>query len=402
MNDMPLGGYPGAAIERAMKIQEVIMRVYSGQLEWWQAAEILRVSSRTMRRWKERYERKGYDGIFDRRRRRPSPRRVPVEQVRRVLELYRERYHDFNVKHFHQMLQEHHGIGLSYQWVKSALQAAGLVARKARRGSHRQHRERRPLPGMMLFVDGSSHCWIPALAPAHQDLILWIDDATGRAYDAELVPEEGTLPVMRGLRRIIESQGLFCSLYTDRGEHFFHTPKASGPVDRHHLTQIGRALMQLGIEHIPSYSPQARGRMERFFGSWQGRLPQELRLHDIQNLQDANRYIRKHFLPSSNKRWSHPPREEGSAFVPCANADLDSILSIHHERTVAADNTVSFNRISLQIPPSRFRWSFAKCRVTLCEHLDASLSIRFGPHLLARYRQDGAPLNLHPIQTLAA
>ena len=259
-----------------MKVQEVILKAISGQLQWWQAAEILGVSCRTMRRWKTRYQQRGYDGLLDRRRHRPSPKRMPLATVRRVLRLYQEQYQGFSVAHFCDQLREQHGLSVSYQWVKTALQTAGLVTARAKRGRHHQRRDRRPLPGMMLYVDGSTHAWIPRLAPAQFDLVAVIDDADTNCYYAQLVQQESTPTVMVGLKEVIEQQGLFCSLYTDRGSHFFHTPKAGGAVDKSRLTEIGRALAQLGIEHIPSYCPQGRGRMERFFGSWQGRLPQEL------------------------------------------------------------------------------------------------------------------------------
>jgi len=305
------------------------------------------------------------------------------------LRLYREQYQGFNVAHFCDQLRAEHGLRVSYQWVKRALQTAGLVAPRAKRGPHRQRRQRRPLPGMLVYVDGSAHAWIPALAPTRFDLIAFVDDADTRAYYAQLVPEEDTLSVLAGLRELIAEHGLFCSLYTDRGSHFFHTPKAGGAVDKSQLTQIGRALAHLGIEHIPSYSPQARGRMERFFGSWQGRLPQELQRAGIRSVAEANRYIRQKFLPWHNRHWTEPARERGTAFVPCAHLDLDTVLCVQHERAVAADNTVVVGGLRFQIPPQSTRWSYAKCRVKVCEHLDDRWSIRYGPHLLGWYRSNG-------------
>lgn len=375
-----------------MKVQEVILRAIDGKFKWYEAAEILGVSARTMRRWRERYEKLGYDGLFDRRLRRPSPRAVPIPTVRKVLELYREHYHDYNVRHFHEKLQQHHGIGLSYQWVKTALQTAGLVAKKRKRGPHRRRRPRRPLRGMMVHCDGSVHGWIPLLKGQKQTLIAFLDDATNEVYSARLVEEESTLSMMAGLKEVMKKKGLFCSLYTDRASHFFLTPKAREPVDKAQLTQIGRALQRLGIEHIPSYSPQARGRMERLFGTWQGRLPQELRSADIKNLEEANRYLKRVFIPWHNRSLTVPAKERGSAFVPRYNVDLDEILSIHHERLVHNDNTVMLGKRRLQIEPSRWRVSFAKCRVVACEHLDGTISVRYGPRLLGRYRCDGSTI----------
>jgi transposase len=380
-----MDAYSKRAVERAMKVQEVILRAIDGRLMWWEAAEILGVSCRTMRRWKWRYEQNGYDGLFDRRRQIPSPRRVPLKVVQQVLRLYREAYPDFNMRHFHEKLGTEHGIELSDQWVKTALQTAGLVAKERKRGRHRQRRERRPMVGMMLLCDGSTHEWIPGLEGQQQDLILIMDDATNEVYMAYLVEEEGTLSVMKGLKEVIEKQGLFCSLYTDRGSHFFYTPKEGGPVDRHQLTQIGRALQQLGIEHIPSYSPQGRGRIERMFETWQGRLPQELRRAGIRSTAGANVYIRQTFLPSINRHMTVKAREEGTYFVPCNVGDLETIFSVQHERVVQNDNTVVVGNRHFQISPAQWRVSFAKGRVKVCEHLDGTITIRYGPHVIGRY-----------------
>jgi transposase len=387
-----MGEYPRSEVDRAMKVQEVIMRAMSGELQWFEAAQIIGVSCRTMRRWKGRYEEHGYDGLFDRRCQRPSPKRVPMETVQEVLRLYREEYQGFNVSHFHDKLVEDHGIALSYEWVKKALQTAGLVSKGRKRGPHRKRRERRPLRGMMLFCDGSTHEWMPLLAGQSQDLIVYLDDATNEIYSAYLVEEEGTLTCMQGLMEVAEHQGLFCSLYTDRGSHFFHSPKAGGPVDKNRLTQIGRALAQLGIEHIPSYSPEARGRMERLFETWQGRLPQELRKARIRTMEQANAYISEKFLPWYNRKLTVQPAEKGTAFVPAGNTDLDAIICVQHERIVQKDNTVSFGNQCLQIQPSRWRVSFAKCRVKVCEHLDGTLSVRYGPRVLGQFDSDSSPL----------
>lgn len=385
--------YPRSEVDRAMKVQEVIMRAMSGELQWFEAAEVIGVSCRTMRRWKGRYEKHGYDGLFDRRCQRPSPKRVPVATVQEVLRLYREEYKGFNVSHFHDKLIEEHGINLSYEWVKKALQTAGLVSKGRKRGQHRKRRERRPLKGMLVFCDGSTHEWMPLLPGQSQDLIAYLDDATNEVYSAYLVEEEGTMTCMQGLLQVIEDEGLFCSLYTDRGSHFFHTPKVGGPVDKSRLTQIGRALAQLGIEHIPSYSPEARGRMERLFGTWQGRLPQELAKAGIRTMEEANRYINEKFLPWYNRKLTVPAREQGNAFVPAGDTDLHAIICLQHERVVQKDNTVTLGRLCLQLAPARWRVSFAKCRVQVCEHLDGYLSVRYGPRILGWYQEDGTPIS---------
>jgi len=339
--------YSKAAVERAMKIQEVILRAMAKKITWWQAAEIIGISDRHMRRWRERYEEFGYDGLFDRRRGKPSPKRVPMQTVEQVLELYREKYFDFNVRHFHEKLQSEHSLQLSYTWVKQALQGAGLVARGRKRGVHRQRRPRRPLPGMMLHIDGSEHRWFQD--ERWYDLIVILDDATSEIYYARLVEEESTQTVMAGLEEVIASKGLFCALYSDRGSHFWQTPKAGGKVDGQRLTQVGRALRDLGIQMIPAYSPQARGRSERNFGTWQGRLPQELRLRRITTVEAANRFLREEYIAEFNRRFQVPAAQRGSAFVAVARKNLDLIFSLQYERTVNRDNTVSFQNLVLQI-----------------------------------------------------
>src|SRR5262249_9685013 len=262
-----------------MKLQDVLLKAMAKKISWVAAAEIIGVQPRTMRRWRARLEKNGYDGLRDRRKGKPSFRCVPLATCEKVLELYRETYFDLNVKHFHEKLGEEHGIRLSYTWVKQALQGAGLVARKRKRGTHRRRRPRRPVPGMLLHVDGSKHRWFQD--HRYYDLIVILDDATSEIYYAQLVEEESTRTVMSGLKEVIQRQGLFCALYSDRGSHFFVTPKAGEAVDKTRLTQVGRALKELGIQMIPAYSPQARGRMERSYGTWQNRLPQELRLAGI-------------------------------------------------------------------------------------------------------------------------
>jgi transposase len=382
--------YPARAMERALKIQEVILRAIDGRILWSQAAEIIGVSDRSMRRWRQRYEEYGYDGLYDRRLKRPSPKKVPLATVERVLRLYREKYFDFNVRHFVEKLQGEHGIDLSYTWVKTALQTAGLVARSRKRGKHRKKRPRRPLPGMMLHVDGSTHAWFGG--SEQHDLIAILDDATSEVYYAQLVDQESTATVMAGLKEVIEHKGVFCSLYSDRGSHFFYTPVAGQPPDRGRKTQIARALEQLGIEAIAANSPQARGRSERFFGTCQGRLPQELRLRRITGLEAANKFLRQEWIPAHNQQFAGPAQQSGTAFVPNVGSDLKKIFSYQQERVVGNDNTVNFGKISMQIQQQAFRYSMAKCRVLVCQHLDNTITLYYGPHVLGRYNERGEAL----------
>jgi len=382
--------YFGAAVERAMKIQEVILRAMSKQITWWQAAEIIGISDRSMRRWRERYEQFGYDGLFDRRQGKPSPKRVPWATAERVLQLYREKYSDFNVRHFHEKLREEHAIRLSYTWVKQALQGAGLVRRERKRGVHRRRRERRPLPGMLLHLDGSRHRWFQD--DRWYDLLVILDDATSEIYYAQLVEEESTGTVMAALREVIEQQGVFCALYSDRASHFFETPKAGGPVDPERVTQVGRALGELGIRLIPAYSPQARGRSERNFGTWQGRLPQELRLRGLRTVEAANRFLREEYRAELNEKFRVPAAQAGSAFLPLGKRNLDLVFSLQQERVVSRDNTVRVGNGVLQIEKTPWRGTLAGCRVIVHEHLDGTWSVGYGPHVVGRFNREGMPL----------
>ena len=373
-----------------MKLHDVLLKAMAKKITWWEAAEIIGVTDRTMRRWRERLASDGYTGLVDRRKAKPSDKRVPVEQVEQVLRLYREEYFDLNMRHFHEKLAEQHEIQLSYTFVQKALQGAGLVARGRKRRKHRRRRERRPLKGMLLHIDGSKHQWFGD--ERWYDLIVILDDATSEIYYAQLVPEESTRTVMAGLREVIETQGLFCALYSDRGSHFFVTPKAGEKVDKHRLTQVGRAMKELGVQMIPAYSPQARGRSERSFGTWQGRLPQELRLAGITTVEAANAFLRERYIAEFNGKFTAPAREKGTAFRKTSRTDLNWIFTVQTERVVEKDNTVAIVERRWQLEKSRFRSSLAGCTVTIHEHMDTTVSIRYGPHVVGRYRADGQPL----------
>jgi transposase len=382
--------FPAAEFERAMKIQEVILKAMAGKLKWWEAAEIIGVTDRTMRRWRQQYQEHGYSGLWDYRKRRPSPKRVPVADLEKVLRLYREVYFDFNVQHFHEKLREEHGLAYSYTWVKMALQEAGLVERRKKRGSHRKRRPRRPMPGMLLHIDGSEHRWFGD--DRYYELIVILDDATSEIYYAQLVEAESTHSVMVALREVIETRGLFCSLYSDRAGHFFVTPKRGEKVDRSRPTQVGRALQELGVRMIAAYSPQARGRSERNFGTWQGRLPQELRLRGIVDLERANEFLRNEYIGEFNRRFAVPAAQRGTAFVRLHRKDLDWVFSTQHDRTVSNDNTVSLDNRVLQLNKTRWRNTLAGQSVVVHEHLDGRVSIRYGPHVIAQYARNELPL----------
>jgi transposase len=373
-----------------MKLQDVILKAMAKSLTWVEAAEIAGMSVRNMQRMRQRYQEDGYNGLFDQRRGKRSIHRIPMETAERVLALYRDQYFDLNVRHFHEKIKEVEGIRLSYSWVKQALQGAGLVARKKKRGPHRRRRPRRPLPGMLLHIDGSKHRWFQD--DRYYDLLVILDDATSKIYYAQLVEEESTRTVMTALREVIEREGLFCALYSDRASHFFVTPKTGEPVDKSRLTQVGRALKELGVQMIPAYSPQARGRSERSFGTWQSRLPQELRLAAIPTVEAANRFLRERYVDEFNARFTVKAAERGTAFRRCGRSDLDWIFAIQTDRVVSKDNTVAIRDQWWQLDKTRWRHSLAGQTVTIHQHLDGTVSIRYGPHVVGRGK-DGAVEN---------
>jgi hypothetical protein len=390
--------YPAAAVERAMKIEEVLLRAAAGKIMWCQAAEMIRISDRQLRRLRERYDKSGCSGLLDRRRGLPSSKRIPKAEAMQVLDLYREEYFDLNVRHFHEKLKEVHQIGLSYTWVKQALQSAGLVKRKSRRGVHRRRRERRPLPGMMLHIDGSHHQWFQD--ERWHDLIVIMDDANSEIYYAQLVKEEGTATVMTALREVMERKGVFCTLYTDRGAHFWYTPKTGGPVDRERPTQVARAMKELGVHMIAAYSPQARGRSERGFSTWQGRLPQELRLRGIRTLEGANKFLSEDYVAEFNRKFKVAAPQHGSAFLPCPRRNLDLIFSQRYERTVDKDNTVDFETLYLQLEPVEGHGTMAGSKVIVNQHLDRTITLTIGTRRIGHYSAQGKLLT--PITKLQA
>ena len=367
---------------RVMRFEELLERHDRGYLTQAEAAEMLGLSERTFRRWQGRWRAEGADGLRDRRIGKPSSRRAATEEIAAMLGLYREHYEGFTVKHFHELAQKRHGYRLGYTVTRLALQKSGWCAR--RRGAHRR-RPRRPMPGMLLHQDGSRHSWLPALG-RQIDLVATIDDATSELVSAFLVEEEGTMSSLRGLAETIAAKGLFCALYTDRGGHYFHTSEAGGRVDRQHPTQVGRALDQLGIEHIAAYSPQARGRSERLFRTLQDRLVKELAQAGItDDIEAANRYIAEVYLPAHNARFAVTAELEGSAFVRVAPEQWREVLCRQESRQVGNDNCVRWRGRSLQIPPSRLRPHFVRAKVRLHEYIDGAVALFWGPHRIADF-----------------
>lgn len=381
--------YPPAAVERSMKLQEVILRARRGDLSWKQAAAIAGMSARSLRRWRARYEERGDAGLLDRRKGRPSPKRAPAEEVKQLLQLYRRKYQGYNVRHFLQIAKREHGVKFSYTFVRKALQEAGLVKQPRKRGPHRKRRERKECFGEMLHIDGSQHAWLSRMPEKKQSMIVVLDDATSRMLYAQLWPGETSEAVMTALREVVEREGIPMALYSDRAGWAFHTPKAGGKVDKERLTQVGRALKRLGVEHIPAYSPQARGRSERANRTLQDRLVNELRTAGIRSVRQANRYLREEFIPAYNEEFARAPRDPANLFVSARGADLEPIFCEEEQRTVGKDNTVVLAGVRMQLDKQRGRGSCAGLRVTVRRHLEGSHTVWHGRRLLGRYDGKG-------------
>jgi transposase len=382
---------------RMMRFLDIFGRYEAAEFSQMEAAELLGIGERTFRRWRDRFEEAGEAGLLDRRLGKASGKRVPADREAEVEALYKTRYADFTAKHFHEHLARDHAFAWGYTWTKTFLHSRGLLEKAKRRGAHRRKRPRRPMPGMMLHQDGSRHEWLagrPAL-----DLIVTLDDATSAILSAFLVEEadecfaslaEGTASTFRALADVFGRHGLPSSLYTDRGSHYFHTPEAGGKVDREHLTQVGRALEHLGVEHIAAYSPQARGRSERVFHTLQDRLTKELALASIDAIEAANAFIKDVYIPAHNARFAVPAEQQGSAFVAVAGVDLGEILCVQEDRCVSNDNCVTFNRLELQIPESPLRPHFVEARVKVRQYHDGTHAVFHGQRCLGRYDDEGA------------
>lgn len=379
---------------RRMRFEDALGRSERSELSQMEAAELLGISERTFRRWRDRYGEHGLAGLEDRRLR-PSLRRASKPEIERMLGLYRGLYPSWTVKHFHERLIKHHNYVLGYTVTKLHLRRAGLVTRATKRSAHRKKRPRRPMVGMMLHQDASTHAWFPG-DNRQYDLVVTLDDATSALYSAFLVDEEGTASSLRGVAEVVAKHGVFCSLYTDRGSHYFFTPEAGGRVSKTVLTQVGRALKQLGVDHIAAYSPQARGRSERAFLTLQDRLPKELALAGITTPEAANVWLAQTYIAEYNKLFAIDPEQEHSAFVRDAAGAWREILCVQEDRTVGNDNTLAWHRLRLQLPPSRLRPHFVKVTVCVHEYPDGTLAVFLGPHRLADYDAAGALVLVQP------
>jgi transposase len=381
------------ALERAMKVQDVILKALAGKMSWFDAAEILGVSVRSIRRYRARFEATGYHSLYDRRRRSPSTRRVAVEEVSRILALYRERYMGWNVRHFHQTAVREHGVEVSYTFVKQALQGAGLARKYKARGRHRRRRERKGCFGEMLHIDGSKHAWLSLVPDERPTLISIVDDATSQVLYSQLWPEESTRAVLVALREVVGVYGIPTSIYSDRASWAFETPKAGMEVSKTCLTQVGQVLKRLGVEHIPSYSPQARGRSERMNGTLQGRLVNELKLAGARSLEEANAYLRDRYLPIHNGTFSVTAGDPDTAFVTAGGVDLEEIFCREVVRHVGKDNVVTCDQVALQLLKQPGRRTCAGLTVTVKQRLDGRWSVHRGPQVLGRFEADGRPMD---------
>jgi transposase len=382
-------------MKRTKFLQELLMLRFEEAYEGWQekrltqedAARLLGVSDRTFRRYLVEYKEQGLQGLVDDRWGRISHRKAPVNEIMELKELYSKKYFGWNVKHFFSFYRRKHNGTRGYTWVKTTLQNEGLVAKASQKGPHRKRRERMPAKGMMIHQDGSTHQWIQGES---WDLIITFDDADTEHYSMFFVEEEGTESSFQGVKETIEKQGVFCSFYTDRGTHYWYTPEADGPVDKKQFTQVRRGLHQLGINMIPAYSPEARGRCERQFRTHQGRLPNELAAMGIRTMEEANRYLKEVYMPAFNAEFMVTPYSTQSAFVPWNNImSLDDVLCEHFERTVGKDNCVSFENLKLQIPKDEHRCHYMKAKVRVHRYPSGELAIFHGPRKLADYDSRG-------------
>jgi transposase len=386
MQDAPISRTRYMQENRKMRFEQAYVGWNEGRLTQIEAAELLGQCERSFRRHVQRYEADGLQGLLDRRLSQISKRRASAAEVDQVVALYKTSFAGWNLSHFHSKYKAEFKGVRSYSWLKSVLQGAGAAKVHKARGKHRIKRDRAPLAGMMIHQDASTHRWVEQSV---WDLVVTMDDATGEHTSMFFCEQEGSASSFHGIGQTIARYGLFASLYTDRGAHYFTTPKAGGKVDKVNLTQLGRALKQLGIGHIAAYSPQARGRSERAFQTHQGRLPQELARAGITDIQAANRYLEEVYRPEHNREFGVASRCEGTAYVPFISGNLPDILCEQHERTADNDNCVSFEGLQLQIPADEFRYHYVHTRLRVHRYVDATLAVFHGPRRLACYDAKG-------------
>lgn len=383
---------------RQMKFIQTHEDWSAGRLTQYEAAQILGICERTFRRQLAKYDEGGLQALADRRLSQPSRRKASDGEAKALANLYRTSFKSYNVRHFHQHYEARTTPARSYSWVKKVLQTEGLVKVAKARGKHRIKRERKPLPGMMIHQDASTHQWVHGQV---WDLVVTMDDATSEHLDMRFVAQEGTASSMAGIKAVLQSKGLPSSFYSDRGAHYWTTAKAGGKVDTVNLTQFGQMMRRLGIDMIAAYSPQARGRSERAFKTHQGRLPQELASAGITDMGSANTFLRCSYMPQFNQRFSVAASESGSAYVALVDAhlygQLDELVSQRYERVVGNDNCVRFDTLKLQIPGDTHRMHYVRSKVQVRINCEGEFSIYHGPRLLAKYDAQGGLKAFKPV-----
>jgi transposase len=375
--------------EKELKRVEVVSEATAGGLTNGEAGELLGLSERQVQRLKKRYREEGGGGLAHGNRGKPSARRTPVEVRERVESLLKEQYWDYNTQHLMEILAERYDITVSYSTLRRIRIAVGYPSpRKRRAPRHRRRRERYPQEGMLLQADGSDHDWLEGRGP-RLTLIAYIDDATNRVPGAVFREEEDAAGYMLALRDIAQTHGVPLGIYADR-HTIFRSPKEptleeqlAGQEPR---SQFGRVLDELGIQYIPAYSPQAKGRIEREFQTFQDRLVKSLREANASTCEEANRVLHE-FLPGFNERFTKEATQPGTAFRQWPTSLRPSdVFCFKFTRKVALDNTISFSSCKLPIPPGPFRRSYARARVDVHQHLDGQLSIHYQGNCLASFQ----------------
>ena len=356
----------------------VIENTIEGYLKADLAAEELCLSKRQVFRLKRKLREKGIEGIIHGNRGRASPRRVP-DHVRDTIDyLYRGKYDGFNISHFTEMLAEREEIFISRETIRGILLEKGSYEKKKRYPKHRSFREPMPKEGMMLQFDTSDHDWLEGRGPRIK-LIGGIDDATKDVPYALFAFKDSVEENMATFKEIVKKKGIPLSLYVDKDSKFITIRHGGLHVNikrNQEKTQMQRAWEELGINVIYAESPQAKGRIERLWGTFQDRLISELRLEGISSLEEANKYLHNVFLPKYNKKFTRKPRVEEVAYRPIPEGiDLNQILCIKDKRQVQGDNTIGYDTRKYQILPTETRFGFAKAKVEVQKHLDGSIHI---------------------------
>jgi len=386
---------PVSLSQREQQRLRVVMEVEAGRWPAEQGAEVLGLSVRQVWRLKAGYREKGAAAFMHGNRGRASPGRIGEAIRSRVIELAAGPYAGCNDHHLAELLAQREGIVLSRKSVERIRRGAGLgSARRRRPPRHRQRRERMPQAGMLLQVDGSPHHWFGPDQP-RCTLLAAIDDATGEVVAALFREQEDAQGYFLLLKQVLKIKGIPLDLYHDRHSIFQVNAKTPWTLEeelqgRQEPTQFGRALAELGITAIAAHSPQAKGRVERLWGTLQDRLVQELRLAGVTDIKGGNRFLREYFK-RFNARFAEAAAEPGLAYRPLGSGlDLDRILSFRYQRVVALDNTVRLDGRLIQVPPGPKRRSYATARVWVHEFLDGALGVWYQDRWLTRTSGRGA------------